>query len=483
RQLAIESAVLGAAGGGAALLVGSSLIAILPRVLAGLSFGAGIDVHVSARVLAFTGIAAAVSLLVFGILPAWQASAASPVAALRQGRGFGTARAGLRSVLVVAQVALGLALSLTSLLLVRSFLRAGHADPGFNAHQNMLVLELVPGFGPQTSDGERRFVDEARRRIEALPGVDGTAAAMRIPFGLSGSGATRKIFLPGRPSDPEGLPAGFDPVGDRFFEMIGTPVLRGRAIDARDVRDGARVLVVNQTMARRFWPGGDALGRTVRLDRADGADYRVVGIARDSVNAELGEDPSPYFYAPMGADDYGEIALVVRTRSEPSSAAAPVRRVLRDLDRDVPVIYLATLREHMRLATAEHRVTTELVASLGATGVFLAAVGLYGLMSFLVAARLREIGIRLALGASPRSVFRGVLARAFALTGIGIVAGAALSAASARAVRSLLFDVAPGDPAALALAIGILGTTAAAAAFLPARRATRVDPAEVLRCE
>jgi len=483
QQLAIETTVLAAAGGGAALLVGSSLIALLPGLLADLNLGAGIDAHMSLRVIGFAALAAGGSLFLFGVLPALAVSGVAPASMLRRPTETGRTRGGLRSALVVGQVAVGLALSVTAILLVRSFARAQRADPGFDAHQNMLVVELVPSFGAPTPEAQRSFVEEARRRLEALPGVSGTAAAMRIPFGLSGSGATRKLFLPDGGAEHEEKSVGFDPVGDRFFQLIGTPVLSGRAIDARDVRDGAHVLVINQTMARRFWPGGDALGRTVRLDRPDGADYRIVGIARDSVNAELGEDPAPYLYTPMGADDYGELTLVVRTRGEASTMAGPVRRALHEAGTDVPAIYFATLREHMRLATAGQRVTTDLVVSLGSTGLLLAAVGLYGLMSFLVSARIREIGIRVALGASPGSVFRGVFARVFQLTGVGIAAGAVLSVASARAVRSLLFGVAPGDPVAFALAVVILGATAAAAAFLPARRATRVDPAEVLRCE
>ncbi|HET7452807.1 MAG TPA: ABC transporter permease, partial [Thermoanaerobaculia bacterium] len=482
RQLAVETALLAAAGAGAALLVGSSLIGFLPGVLAGLNLGAGLDAHMSLRVLVFAGAAAAGSLLLFGILPAWRISGMAPASMLGQRAASARDRGGIRSGLVVGQVAIGLALSVTAILLVRSFVRAQRADPGFDAHQEMLVLELVPGFGPQTAEGQRRFVEEARRRIEALPGVAGTAAGMRIPFGLSGGAATRRVFFPGAGSG-DAPTVGFDPVGDRFFELIGTPVLRGRAIDARDLRGDAPVVVVNETMARRFWPRGDALGSVLRLGRPDGRDHRVVGIVRNSVNAELGEDPSPYLYVPMGDDDYGELALVVKTRGEASSVAGPVRRALRALDPAVPVVYLATLRDHMKLATASQRVTGALVVSLGSMGLLLAAVGLYGLMSFVVSLRVREFGIRVALGASPRSIFEGVLVRALVLTGAGIAAGSVVSFGAAKAVGSILFGIGPGDPVSFALGMLLLAATGASAALLPALRATRIDPAEVLRCE
>jgi len=437
------------------------------------------------RVLLFGGGAALASLALFGLLPAWQASAAAPAGAVKQqGSSAGASRAGMRSVLIVAQVALSLVLAVSAGLLIRSLVNASNANPGFDAHQKMLVLELVPGMAARDADGQRAFVEEARRQIEALPGVAGTGAGMRIPFGLSGSGATMKAFFPdSRGADGEGVPIHYDPVSDRFFEIVGTRLLSGRAIDARDMQAHARVMVINQTMARRFWKGRDPVGQRVRLGKPDGDFYEVIGVSENSVNAQLGEDPMPYLYTPIGAGDYSELTLIVKTTTDPSRLADPVRRALREVNRDVPIIYMATLSEHMRLATSDQRMTTGLIVSLGVLGLLLVAVGLYGLTSFLVGRRTREIGIRLALGARPRSIFRLVIGRALVLTGVGVVAGGVAAAVATRALRSFLFGVAPADPAAYVIGVGVLVAVTCMAAFLPALRAMRVDPTTALRWE
>jgi predicted permease len=485
RLMMAETALLAAAAGLAALALGSYLIDLLPRLLPDVGFSARIDAHMSLRVLLFGGGAALASLAVFGLLPALQASAAAPAGAMKQqGSSAGASRAGMRSVLMVAQVALSLVLAVSGGLMIRSLVNASNADPGFDAHQTMLVLELVPGMAAHDAAAQRAFVEEARRRIEALPGVAGTAAGMRIPFGLSGSGATMKAFFPDSgATGGEGVPIHYDPVSDRFFEMVGTRLLSGRAIDARDLEAHARVMVINQTMARRFWKGRDPVGQRLRLQKPDGDFYEVIGVSENSVSADLGEDPMPYLYTPMGADDYGELTLIVKTSSDPSRLALPVRRALREINRDVPVIYLATLSEHMRQATSDQRMTTGLIVSLGVLGLLLVAVGLYGLTSFLVGRRTREIGIRLALGARPRAIFRAVIGQALGLTAVGMLVGGVAAAAATRALRSFLFGVAPGDPAAYVMGVAVLVAVTCMAALLPALRAMRVDPMTALRWE
>jgi putative ABC transport system permease protein len=486
RQLLAETALIAAIATPAALAVGSYLIDWLPGLLPAVGFTSHIDAHMSGRVLLVAALLGLLSLVAFGLLPAWQASGAAPAQALGQQRfDGGTARARVRRALVAGQVALSLVLTVSGGLLVRSLVNAQRADPGFNAHQNLLVLELVPAFGTRGEGADRAFVEEARRRLEALPDVIGTAAAMRIPFGLSGSGATRKAFLPGArgAAQTEGIPIHYDPVGDRFFELVGTRLTAGRAIEARDVATRAKVLVINQTMARRYFAGRDPLGQSVRLSGRQVEEYRVIGVSEDSVNADLTEEAVPYLYTPMQDDDYSELTLLVKTQGDPAAAAPDVRRVLRDTNRDVPIVYLATLTEHMRLATSEQRMTAGLIVSLGALGLFLAAVGLYGLTSFLVRRRTREIGIRLALGAQPRAVFEQVIGQALLLTCVGVVAGAAGAVAAARAMRSFLFDVAPGDVLSFATGVAVVAAVTCAAAFGPAWRATRIDPVKALRSE
>ena len=486
RQLVAETALLAGAAALAAIGLGSLLIDLLPRLLPALQFTSQIDAHMSVRGLVFAAAAGLVALVVIGLVPAWQASGEPPLHAVKQQTvSSGSARAAARSVLVVGQVAVSLVLAVSGGLLVKSLLRAEDANPGFDAHQQMVVVELVPGFATEDSAGQRAFVEEARRRLEAIPGVAGTAAGMRIPFGLSGSAATQKVFFPPGPDAPpaEGVPIRFDPVSDRFFELLGTRLLSGRGVERRDLDTGARVLVINRTMARRFFAGRNPVGQRVRLETPDSPPWEIVGVAEDSVNADIAEDPTPYLYRPMNAGEYGELTIAVKTRADASRSADAVRAAIRDVNRDVPIIYLATLREHMRLATVGQRMATGLIVCLGAIGLALLAVGLYGLTSYLVGRRTRELGIRIALGARSPSILRMVVGQALFRTAIGLAAGAFAATLATRALTSFLYGVEPGDPLAYAVGIAVLVAVTCAAALLPARRAMRVDPLTALRWE
>jgi predicted permease len=370
-------------------------------------------------------------------------------------------------------------------LLVRSVQKIAAADPGFNAHQNMLVAELVPAAAFRSSQECANFVRESRRRIEALPGVNGTAVSMRVPFGASGSGATRKVFLPGMTAGDasDGVRVYFDPVSDSYFEVLGTRLLRGRTINAHEMETGARVMVVNQWMANRFWPNADAVGQRVRLGKPDGDEYEIVGVVENGIYAEFDESPKPYLFTPMSSGDYGELELAVRTSGSPESAAANIRSTLHSLDPNVPVIRMRSLRDHVREAMYAQRLTSTLVATLGALGLLLAAVGLFGVMSFLVGRRTQEIGVRLALGAPRSNVFALVLGRALAMTGIGIVLGIAGAMAATRALSSLLFGVTASDSVSFIAAVIVLAVVGCGAALLPAFRATRIDPLAALHYE
>ncbi|MBZ5704671.1 MAG: ABC transporter permease [Acidobacteriia bacterium] len=485
RQLLTETMLLTVLGTAAALVFGNLVLQLLPALLPQTSVPSGVDAYLSLRGFLFAMVIAVVSLFVFGLAPALQASHVAPALALKQLGATGVAtRRPLRSVLVVAQVALSAVMVVSAGLLVRSVLNALNSDPGFNAHQNMLVLELVPGFGTRSSQESLAFVREARRRLEALPGVTATSIAMRFPFGMSGSGATRKVFIPELgTADREGVTINFDPVGDGFFSVLGTRILRGRAIEAHDLETGAHVTVVNQQMARRFWPNGDAVGKRIRLDKLDGAEYQVIGVAEVSKYNDYQEDPMPFLYVPMESDDYSELALAVSTGIDPGTLAMTVRRTLRDINREVPILGMLTWRDQIREALYEQRMTARLIVALGGLGLLLAAVGIYGLMAFLVARRTQEIGIRLALGAQRSAILRLVMRHALGLTAVGLAAGILGSIAATRALRSFLFGVAPTDVLVFVGAITVLVVVTFAATLVPAMRAIRVDPMVALRYE
>ena len=486
RQLLAETALLATAATMTALLLGKLVLNELPSLLPQTSFPIAVDAHLNSRALLFALATAVASLFFFGLMPALQATNVGPATVLKQsGSQTRAGRRMLRSALIVTQVALSLVMVVCSGLLARSVVKALALDPGFNAHQNMLIMELVPDFGTKNQQRSMAFVYEARRRLQSLPGVAATTTAMRFPFGMSGGGATRKVFLPGNlaSAGAEGATINFDPVGEGYFSVLGTRIVRGRAIEQHDLDTNAHVMVVNQAMANRFWSNGEPLGQRVHLGRADGDEYEVIGVAENGKYNDVREDRIPYLFLPMKSDEYGELAIAVKTSVDPEALAPAVRRVLRELNHEVPILSLVTLREHMREALFTERVMAGLIGVMGGLGLLLAAVGIYGLMAFLVGRRTAEIGVRMALGAQREGIFRLVVGHALWLTAIGMVIGIAGAVAAAQALRSLLFGVAPTDGVTLALAVAVLAVVAFTAAAIPARHAAKVDPVVALRYE
>jgi predicted permease len=481
-QLLVENALLAMMGTVAAVLVGKLLLDAIPKMMPALSFAVGVDAYLNWRGLVAAAAAAVLSLLFFGVAPALTASRINSAEALKQqGARSGQVRSRARDVLVVAQVALSLVMVVSSGLLVSSVIHGMQADPGFNAHQKMLVIELT--WSARTAAGQMASAEEARRRLEAIPGIAATTIAMRVPFGMSGGGATHKVFLPEDAAGPEGRTINFDPVADRYFEVLGTRVLAGRVIERQDLNAAAKVGVVNRHMADLLWPGQNAVGHLIRLERADGDEYEVVGVVQDGKYNDLGETTMPYLFLPMRPADYGEIAMAVKTSTEPGAMAATVRKTLREVDKDVDILGMLSLREHVAQALYEQRLASRFVSALGTLGLFLAAVGIYGLMAFVVSRRTQEIGVRLALGAQRGSIFQLVVQRALLLTVIGVALGALGALGSTRVLRSFLIGVEPTDLLVFSLGAGVLLAVGALAALVPALSATRVDPVTALRYE
>jgi putative ABC transport system permease protein len=485
RQMIAESAIIAALSTAGALLFAHLIDSLFPTLVPEMLVSSVGDPYINLRTFGFAMLVGLVSVFLFGLLPSRQASRVSPAQELKQAGSSRSSRAIGRNVLVVLQVAVSLVMVVAAGLLVRTVQKIAATDPGFNAHQNMLVMNLIPGLSKAGPEANVNYVKEARRRIEELPGVQGTAAGMRIPFGDSGSGFTHKVFLPNMAagSETDGVPINADPISDSFFEVLGTRLIRGRTINAHDVETGARVLVVNQLMARRFWPNAAPLGQRLTLDKPNGDVYEVVGVVENGIYARFGEDPKPYMFTPMTANDYGELDFVVKSSVAPEAITPSVRRILQDLNKDVPVIRMRSLRGHMREVMAEQRFVSGMVAVLGSLGLLLAAVGLYGLMSFLVGRRTQEIGVRLALGAQRSNIFRLVIRRALVLTGIGIALGIGASVLATQVLRDLLFGVTPTDISSFMAAMLVLAVVACGAALVPTLRATRIDPLAALRYE
>lgn len=432
------------------------------------------------RVLAF---AAAVSLLtgvLFSLAPALQMASPRLAGVLRD---EGTAVAGgrkgrLRSALVVVQVALSCVLLISAGLFARSLREAARLDPGFSARRVLLAsLDVFPN-GYDEARG-RTFYRELLRRLAALPGVESATAAMQLP--LSGDFSSTSVEIAGYVPKPEDeMSIGYNMVGPAYFETMGIEVLQGRGIALQDDERAPAVVVINEHMARRYWPQGGALGGTIRRR---GQEMTVVGIVRNGDYRRLREEPLPYMYIPLFQSYLSRAVLHVRTAGDPAELAGAVRAAVRELDPALPLSDVRTLEEHLRGATFEPRLLATFLGGLGAIALLLSTVGLYSVIRYAVSQRTRELGVRLALGARPAEVARLVLGQGMILALLGAGPGLAAAFATGRLLASQLYGVSPLDPAVFTAVVALLAAVSALASWLPARRAAAVDPAVVLRGE
>ena len=488
RQLVTETFVLAALGAAGALLFASWVIHALPALMPPTDFPIGFDFRIDARVLAFGGVVTLLCVFLAGVMPALATShlgLAGPlktvmVAVGRPGR--------WRDALVVGQVATTLMLLIAAGLLVRTLVAIRGLDAGFDSRGHMLIATL--DVRKLTLAREHEYYRAALERLGATPGLERAAVASRIPLWGSGGGAATLAWIPGLPDrDREGVRIGFAVISPNYFSTLGTRIVRGRAITPQDDENGAPVTVVNESAAQRLWPDADPLGQHIRLNGPNGRDVEVVGVAQDGRYLELTETQRSYMFFPLFQEQqifgsrWGAEVLVVRTAADPAAQTAAVRRVLREIDPSVDVLSLRTMEEHIRYAMYGDRLTVQLVGSMGLLGVILAAIGLFGVISYSVTRRTREIGVRVALGANPRTVAWLVFARAWRLAGLGLVVGVIAALASGRAISSLLYGVSARDPLTFLIATTAMGAVATAAALLPARRAVRIDPIRALRLE
>jgi len=482
RQLLTEAALLAAVGAVAGIAVGGILIRVVPPALGLDRFLPDVDFLLDSRVLLFSILVAAGSGLVFGLVPAVMSARAGLAAELKGAVGAaGTfaGRARARNALVAAQVGVSLMLVVVGILLARSFGNALDADLGFR-HDNVLVFEIA-GVA-EAGTGERDLIyRQVAAGVSALAGVRGAAVAMRPPLGRSGGGRTERIVLPG--PRPEAVEVGVSIVGPGYFSLLGTRLLRGREFDDRDGFSARNVAIVNQTGARRFWPSEDPIGKLFRTGGADGPAWEIVGVSRDARINSVGEPPGPYLYFPFAQMNSGDVTLLVATGPGTAALVKPVRERLKAIDKRLVVYASYTLDSAVELALAEFRLPAQLAAALALVGVLLAAVGLYGTISYFVNARSRETGIRMALGARAADVLGSVLGHAARLAAWGIALGIALTLAAGKGLSSQLYGVSERDWFALAAASTLMLLVALAAGFVPARRAARTDPAMTLRQE
>jgi predicted permease len=480
RQLLIESLLLSVAGCAAGIVAAQWASGLLnlfvPRTTYPVVFEGGLH----PKSLIFAMVLSIASATVAGLVPALRASRPDVGVTLKAVSATGTPRRGrLRQSLVAAQLALCLVLLVAASLFARSVTRAGAMDPGFALRDGILAsVDLLPA-GYDEARGTVLF-EQLTARVSSLPHVVSASVARSIPLDLS-SGSDMGINVDGyTPRDGEEVQSSYNQVGTGYFETMGIPIVRGRAFDTRDRRGAARAAIVNETMARRYWPGRDAVGGTIRYGSGP---VTIVGVAKDGKYQRLNEEPRNYLYLPLAQNYRPDMVLHVRTDTDPATVMPSIRAAVRALDANLPLFDERTVEDHLQISTFIARLAASLLGFFGLLGLLLATVGLYGVVGFNAAQRMREIGLRVALGADRGQVIGLILRDAAVVVGVGIGAGLVLSYAAGRLVASQLTGVSGADPVSFAATAALLAFVAASACALPAWRAATMNPLTALRAD
>jgi putative ABC transport system permease protein len=478
RQLLTESLVLAGAGGAAGLLLSFWASDLLVARLPELDFR-GLHSSADVRVLLFTAILASTSICAFGLVPALTSTRSALQPRLRETASAGGGRSRLQGIFVVMQLALSLVLLLAAGLSLRALQKAGAIDLGFNPRQ---VVTASYDLTLQNYPVERRdaFRRDLLARIDSLPAVRSATIADLPP--LSGTMYSTVVTSTRDGGDTVEGRAFIGSVGSRYFSTLDIPLVRGRAIGNEDRRGAPGTAVVNETLARQLWPGSDALGRILRVD--EGYAVQVIGVARDAKYDDATEDPRPFLYLSLAQHaQLDRETVIVRITGAAALATPLIQAQIRALDPALPVFDVRPFETVLRDRADKQRAISALFAGFGLLALLLASLGLYGVMAYAVTRRTREIGVRLALGATPAQLTRLITSDALRLALTGVAVGAVLALPLASVLGALIFGVQVGDLATFAGTCGLLVAVAMIAALLPARRATRVDPLTALRAE
>jgi predicted permease len=488
RQWLVESLLLGLLGGGLGVLFAyfclTAHVIRIPAEFARIIPGWD-KIAINTPVLLFTTAVSLGTGLLFGFLPALAASRLNVNDTLKEGApsaGVGRQRQLLRNALIVSEVALSLALQATAGLMMKTFVRLERVSPGFNPDRMLTLFAALPA-AKYTSDPQAAgFYEQLIERVQNLPGVENASVANLLP--LSGMNETWSIRIEGQPEPKPGQDpdANYRTVSNSYFRTMQIPVLRGREFSSEDSAKGQPVVVVNEAFAARYWPGEDALGKRMKLAGPPEKDpWRTVVAVVGNIKNRLGLPARPEMYFPLRQQVEYTAALIVRTAVDPRNMEESVRAQVTALDRDLPVFNVSTMDDLRAVSVLPQRIGGTLMTAFAGFALVLAAIGLFGVMAYAVGERTREIGIRIALGAKPREVFRLVVGQGMALALVGLLVGLPLALGMGRAVAGLLYGVAPNDFATFAGVAAMLAAVALAACYIPARRAMRVDPVIALR--
>jgi predicted permease len=488
RQLLIESILLACAGGLAGLILNFWLINSLAALKPPVPLPINIEFHTDWRVLGFTLVISILAGIVFGLIPALQSSKHDLVPALKdQAAQLGDRRGffSLRNALVIGQVSLSIVVLVGAGLFLRSLSHARSIEPGFDANRVLTVSFQTTAQGYDEKKAAQ-FYQQLTERIQTLPGVDNVSIAQSAPLSFFYAPAFgAPMFVEGHEPPPDTNPsiAGMNTVGPNFFKTINVSLLIGRDFNNQDQWGSPRVAIVNETLVHNFFPDGNALGQRLRVLGRRPASYEIVGIVKDSKYRSIGEAPTPYIFVPYSQSPQPSMSVHVHTNGNPKQLIAAIRREVQTLDPNLPAFNVMTLADNIEISLFPARLGAVLLGVFGALALLIASIGVYGVMSFGVSERTREMGIRMALGAQRRDVLRLVILQGMKVTAIGVVVGAGLALMSTRVLSSYLYDVSTTDPIIFAGITLILIGVALLACYVPARRATKVDPLEALRYE
>ena len=488
RQLLTESVLLSLIGGGLGLLLAFWVTDLMEVFIPILQYNVVSNFFaIDSRALIFTVIVSLSTGLIFGLAPAWHSSNPDVVPVLKGDSE--TAQRGrlrtfsLRNVLVVAQVALSLVVLVCGGLFIKSFRKAQTMDPGFD-NPNGLIVFLSPSLIGYEEEQSRNFYKQVVERVSSVPGVEAASFMRTLPLGDS-SNSNGPILKEGEtlPRGTAGRNIMTTVISPGYFKTMQIPILEGRDFDDRDTTKTQRVIVVNQKMAQMLWPGESAVGKRIFIGADSRDPLEVVGVVKTGKYRNLAEDPKPFFYYAMGQRWPATMALVMRANVDPRSLVGAVRSEIQALDRRVPIFGIRTMDEHKTFALWGPNMAASLSLAFGLVAILLSAVGLYSVMAYVVSQRTREVGIRMALGANRSDVMKMITRQGMRLAVVGVGIGLLLALALAQVLSSLLIGVSGYDMATFILVPTLLAAVALLACYLPARRATKVDPLVALRYE
>lgn len=486
RQSLTESVLLAFLGTALAVLLARWAASLLPALLPDMILPMAPELRLDRRVLMMIFMLMGLAILCFGFIPALRVTRIDPAVHIKESMSSsqGKRRYFGRNALVIGQLAVSLIFLATTGLFIGQFAKGLFTDCGFQ-NKEMLLIQLCPGAFGLNPNQEQAYYTQLIGQVEAVPTVKQVSLASFVPFSVFGGGATKQVYVPGDSTDvsPQGSEWRYNVIHPDYFKTLGIPLRQGRVFNDMDCTPEAKVAMISETAARRFWADKDPIGEPLFIGGVQGKAYQIVGIVRDVRITDLTIPPEPYLYLPFGQENRGEMTLLVHTQGKAELAAEPIRRVVRTVNRNVLPLFVTTLKQQVHVALLPQWIASWLLGVLGGSAFVMAIAGLYSLVSYSVARRTHEIGIRMAVGASSRGILITVLRQGLTLAVIGVCLGLPVVLCVANILRSEMFGLGAADPMVLVGTSLLVIAVAVLAAWIPARRAARVDPMVALRYE